>query len=316
MPVITPVTTIQAGSIFETLPDSVDVFVAADVALVSTNGLAISDDSSNHQVTVAGLVQGGITAIKLGDAFSQYQSNLLVVQDTGIVQIPMTTNGAAVHLCGTGTILQNAGFISGSIGVAFVAQGDDPAVMENAGRIIGKIGVQRLELFGSATLINTGTILGTEYSYNGTALSNGFNGQDKIINRGRMEGTISLGGDNDQYDGSGGGVVIGTIRGDDGRDRFFLGAKAEVINGGNDLDTVDYGKAKSGILLALDGSAPNSGWAKGDSFTSIEIFRGSAHNDTIKGGSAGDILMGGAGVDVIQGGAGANLLAGGAARIR
>ena len=71
------------------------------------------------------------------------------------------------------------------------------------------------------------------------------------------------------------------LRGDDllnggpGRDR---------LDGGRGTDIADYdGAAAPGVTVNLANLASNTGDARGDTYTSIEIISGSAHADTLTG---------------------------------
>ena len=73
-----------------------------------------------------------------------------------------------------------------------------------------------------------------------------------------------------------------SIEGDDGDDVLVGGAGADAHDGGNGIDTVTYQMSTSGIYLDLGGpSLANSGDARGDTFSSLEIIKGTNFADTI-----------------------------------
>ncbi len=92
------------------------------------------------------------------------------------------------------------------------------------------------------------------------------------------------------------------------QDDVFVGtAAADNFDGGAGRDTVSFAFEDSAITLDL--TKPFTGAAAGDTYTSIEIFEGTAFNDTFIGGAADDTFIGGAGADFIDGGAGLNDMA-------
>ncbi len=116
-------------------------------------------------------------------------------------------------------------------------------------------------------------------------------------------------------------------------------AGADQFSGAGLNDHVSYARAAGAITLDLAAPQLNTGWAKGDTFSSIEVFSGSRFgdimrgdadsntllgeggndrlyglggNDQLKGGAGNDALDGGDGQDFLDGGAGADRLIGGA----
>lgn len=104
-----------------------------------------------------------------------------------------------------------------------------------------------------------------------------------------------------------------------GPSRMFGGAGDDVLvdrspvahkyDGETGNDTVDYGREDSiiGVTANLADSSKNLGWAKSDTFQSIENLIGTALDDTLVGNDRTNILMGGGGADVIDGGGGIDL---------
>lgn len=118
------------------------------------------------------------------------------------------------------------------------------------------------------------------------------------------------------------------LRGGDGND-ILLGrgadasgsiAPRDVLDGGNGIDTADYGDAAQGVRVDLTRGEADDGGSFADQLISIESIGGSAHDDVVIGdggannlwGFGGDdSLAGGGGSDSLRGGAGQDLLAGG-----
>ena len=104
------------------------------------------------------------------------------------------------------------------------------------------------------------------------------------------------------------------------------GSESDLINGGADFDTVDYGRTSTTALsvtlcvatsntdmghctdansVVLDNDDPDT-----DDLTNVEHFIGGAGDDSIVGSTGADFIEGGAGADSIQGGAGTDTLFG------
>ncbi|NWB87132.1 beta strand repeat-containing protein [Pseudomonas gingeri] len=92
------------------------------------------------------------------------------------------------------------------------------------------------------------------------------------------------------------------------QDDIFVGTgAADNFDGGAGRDTVSFALEDSAITLDL--TKPFTGAAAGDTYTSIEVFEGTAFNDTFIGGAGADTFIGGGGADFIDGGAGLNDMA-------
>ena len=111
-----------------------------------------------------------------------------------------------------------------------------------------------------------------------------------------------------------------TMHGLGGSDVLNASAGADLMDGGAGYDRVDFGAAPTGVAIDLTGLTPNSGWAAGDRFVSIEALTGTGFSDTIRGGASGDwidaggkndLLYGAGGNDSLLGGLGGDFLRGG-----
>lgn len=96
-----------------------------------------------------------------------------------------------------------------------------------------------------------------------------------------------------------------------GNDRLLGSAGADSLNGGSGLDRADYGAAEAAVWIDLATPANNLGQARGDVYAGIEVFLGSAFDDTMAGAAGDDTFLGLAGRDLLQGGAGNDRLSGG-----
>ncbi len=120
-----------------------------------------------------------------------------------------------------------------------------------------------------------------------------------------------------------------TLIGGDGNDNLIGGAGADVLDGGAGFDRAHYSDATAGVVADLMDASLNTGAAAGDSYLSIEGFRGSVFDDEFRGDAAAnqidgvtgndrlhgrggnDVLIGRGGNDVLDGGDGNDLLYGG-----
>jgi Ca2+-binding RTX toxin-like protein len=106
-------------------------------------------------------------------------------------------------------------------------------------------------------------------------------------------------------------VSIENAVGSSSNDSFVSGAAANVIDGGDGTDTVDYSASAAGVSVSLINATGTGGNAQGDSLTKIENLTGSGHRDTLTGENGVNILLGGAGNDTLKGAGGADTLNGG-----
>ncbi len=219
--------------------------------------------------------------------------------------------GYAAYFDGQNATLTNRGKIISGEGIRFVEAGTGTGRVINHGLICGG-GIEMSDL-QKVVVRNFGMI---DAPHDDAVRGNDL--RDVVINEGRMIGSVDLQAGNDLYNGRG-GIVFGTILGNEGNDRFILGSGIETIDGGTENDTLDF-RNGGGVKVSLDGGFVNAGWAaKGDVYAGIEnIFgsltgadsldgdvgandlRGFGGKDTIDGGSGDDTITGGAGVDTIS----------------
>ncbi|MDQ8755732.1 M10 family metallopeptidase C-terminal domain-containing protein [Sphingosinicella sp. LHD-64] len=125
------------------------------------------------------------------------------------------------------------------------------------------------------------------------------------------------------------GTYIENAVGGSGNDVLVSNSVANVLNGGDGVDTASYRSALSGVTASLASKSGTGGEAAGDRYISIEQLEGSKFadtllggnandglwgldgNDTLSGGNGNDTLDGGLGDDTLDGGNGADTLAGG-----
>jgi Ca2+-binding RTX toxin-like protein len=117
------------------------------------------------------------------------------------------------------------------------------------------------------------------------------------------------GGGGDWIDGTGGGDYLYGLT---GSDSLISRQQADVLDGGADFDYVRYDYADAGLRAYLYDTAQNSGWAAGDTFSSIEGLAGSHSADDLRGDANQNIIYGLGGADFIIGLGGSDLLIGGA----
>lgn len=107
-----------------------------------------------------------------------------------------------------------------------------------------------------------------------------------------------------------------------GDDTLFARPEADVINGGEGIDIVDYSRSDAGVIVRLWKGAGENGFAQGDTYSQIENANGSSFADSLvgaddvanrlDGGAGDDSLSGLSGDDTTVGGPGADRIDGGA----
>ncbi|MEO8245018.1 MAG: calcium-binding protein, partial [bacterium] len=179
----------------------------------------------------------------------------------------------------------------------------------NDGTIVGAAEAIYVSGTESDTLLNTGTLVGGKF---GSFLSSdGMSSQDHILNRGLIIGDINFSLGDDLYDGRG-GTIEGTVYGGGDSDTFMAGLSAEVFDGGDGIDLLDFSKS-AGVRASLDNTVDGTRTAAGDTYVNIENITGSlTGKDKLYGDAGANVLSGQGGADALSGGAGKDTLIGGA----
>ncbi|WP_198672162.1 calcium-binding protein [Pseudogemmobacter bohemicus] len=307
------------------------LFVGENATVLSSDNNAIEGTGSYQSVTVA----GHVFAYGLGIRWST-GSNLNITIYAG-ASVGSAYSSAISISDSSNTRVTNHGTISGGTTNNGVVMSGNNVVLMNTGMISGYYGVQMFSISddaGSASIFyNYGTVSGASRSYYGDAsfedrlvnygTMNGLvdqsGGNDYFLNRGRVNGDISLGSGNDVLD-TRAGQVQGTIFGGDGNDVIILNpTETEIVNGDTGVDTLDF-RNGGGVIVALDYTRTNSGQSLGDQYYNMENVFGSQAADIITGNAASNVLTGEDGNDwlhgrdgndILRGGAGADTLAGG-----
>ncbi len=283
-----------------------DLTINKGVVVQSTEDNAVRAATGRHDITVAGTIIAYIHAIELG---ADVSGQRIIIQTTGSL---LSDIGPAIYIGGRNTTIVNNGSIYSGKGIILGGVGGSTTIL-NSGVISGADSISVLNN-QKLVLRNSGVIS----TPNSEAVEAG-SANDLIVNRGRIIGTIDLGDGNDRYDGKG-GFHSGSIFAQGGNDTFIVGRGAEVINGGDDTDLLDFRKSGP-VKVALDQSFAGTGMAKGDSYSAIEnLFgslrgadrlRGDINNNQINGFGGRDKIEALAGQDTLVGGAGKDTLNGG-----
>ena len=206
--------------------------VSVSATGVLAGQLGFEAEGADNTVNNAGTIDGQDRGLLL-----QGPSGGNTVVNSGTIRGGVT----AVHLTGSGNQLTNAatGLIQSWTDGAVITEG---ATIVNAGTIRGFVGI---ELFGSSTVTNSGTIVGLDTAGFGRGIL-GSSATDTVINTGSIAGAngafaVRLGDGDDIYDARGGGTTVGGVAGDEGNDRLYGGPAADALYGQSDNDTLDGG---------------------------------------------------------------------------
>ena len=166
-------------------------------------------------------------------------------------------------------------------------------------------GISYLGTIGDVTVdlaSGTGSDAATGDTYDGIENVTGSYFTDVIIGDGKAN---KIAGDfgSDILKGGGGND---TLLGGDDSDTLDGGPGADVLNGGAGHDTAEFSSA---VIIDLQ-SGQNTGEAQGDTYISIEEFKGSAFSDQLFGDGTDNLFSGGAGDDVLYGFGGNDFLNG------
>ncbi|MDB5550419.1 MAG: hemolysin-type calcium-binding repeat family protein, partial [Rhizobium sp.] len=254
--------------------------LGADVGIVAS-GLNLSLDN-------AGDIFGGLLGASVEDYAEIVNSGRIFGAQAGL--------SAA-----EGLQLTNSGIISGDSFA--VLAGADGSVIRNlkGGQIIGETTGVSLVNDGAALINNAGLVKGQ------TAISDG--GSDTtVINKGKIDGNVSLGAGDDIFN-TRAGKFVGVVNGGDDNDTYIIGKPGTQIEEAADsgLDkvksTVSFTLGENLEDLILEGTKN----AKGTGNTDDNTITGNKGDNVLSGLDGDDYLIGGKGKDVFIGGAGEDL---------
>ncbi|WP_210190400.1 calcium-binding protein [Ensifer aridi] len=96
-----------------------------------------------------------------------------------------------------------------------------------------------------------------------------------------------------------GNALANALTGGDGDDVLIGAGGADTLIGGAGIDTASYATAGATVTIDLQ-TGIHTGDAAGDTFSSIEKFRGSSYNDTFVADSPANNFDGGSGIDTVN----------------
>lgn len=330
---------IQAGTILDMDTTSEDAYVSSGTSVIATGDVAIEGTNSYETVFVNGELASAYNVIRLTGNYAR-----VVTGTTGSIVNLSSADIAAVNLQGEGVEVQNAGLISGGMGIYMVGASGS---ITNTGEIHGYgntyyyygSGMYLIDMVNDGTnatytVDNFGTIGGTshaiyagEYAYgtyyasdttvNNFGVLNGIVelglGEDTMNNAGIINGDVKMGGDDDMFDGRG-GTVNGAVFGGAGNDTYVVDdasiVLSELTGEGTDTvrTTVSFTLGDHFEYLALIGADDINGSGNSDG----NVLFGNNGANILYGRDGDDYLTGAGGDDTLVGNQGNDTLDGGA----
>lgn len=295
---------------------------------VSASGFMVSamvlgGDDANVTIAKGGVIEGRNGIMLYGDNASISNSGKINIDETGV-----EIHGSHSSLVNHGSISSKATTAVNVLNVdtfSFTSDGTIDSfrgIYSEAHNLVVNLGKHSV-FYTADVSIETATAYDEtakivnkgEMSADGNIFSlviEGHDGNETVRNSGTIDGSISLGGSSDTYNGRG-GHVTGVINGGDGPDRYILDNKQDYVfegaDQGYDQLTVSFsmtlgndnhieaiylsGKRNFNLHGNDDGNAliGNSG---------NNSLLGDAGNDWLRGGRGTDLLTGGEGADVFE----------------
>ncbi len=273
-----------------------------DVADYSTSAVGVYINLAtgvNHGGDAEGDVLVGIENLK-GSAFddvligSAETTNLDGGGGNDILDYSLSLGGVTVNIAtnfafggfATGDVISNFENLRGS------ASADDLSGNNGANQIFGGAGNDTIAGGAGADLVDGG------------------DGNDTVDYSSAAAGvTVNLAtGANSDGDTL---VSIENVKGSRFNDVISGDVQANVLDGGDGFDTLDYSASSAAIVVNLVNNTVTSNLAAGDTVFNFEAINGSAFADTMTGDATANFLYGLAGNDTLFGGLGNDTLSGG-----
>ena len=342
-------------SVYQASGDAFSILIG-DNLIVDANAFLISESGGNG-ATLKGewtvVINGALQALGGANIGFSYNPGFntdvlkLIIGRTG--DILGGSKGIDVFASHAGATITNKGAISGgTIGIFATGHGfTAPLSINNSGVIHGR--GTGIELDSCVlTLVNSGTISGTDFSIDGTKVTDGI---AHITNFGTLSGPVFLGQNDDIFtdfkkvghviksgtavsvvidlgggaDHFNGGANSEIVRDGEGADTINFGAgndfyfavrsgggtdvDIDIVNGGSGVDTYDALKATATVTITLGGGLdPPNAQGAEVGFDAITGFENAI------GGSGDDVLIGSNGANILSGGVGFDHIIGGGGR--
>ncbi|MBL8561398.1 MAG: calcium-binding protein [Gemmobacter sp.] len=317
--------------------------VDAGVAVISTGASAIASWEGAHSYQIYGTLHGeddGLKMLGTAETCHVYIAASALITSGGL---GLYTHSNGVVLDGLNTTMYNAGHIDAANAAIWALIRDGgTTVITNTGVMEGvHYGIYAPFGFGTMKFTNRGTLSGEigilgapgiDLINNEGLITGSINlreGDDVVVTRGRLDGTVALGAGHDSYTDRGlAGLNDDQVSGDAGNDSLNGGTGNDTLLGGDDADSVNGGlgndslEGNDGDDLLLSGGGDDTlvGGAGNDrlddaltgSRAGTLLAHGGEGADTLGGGRGADTLHGDAGDDLVTGDAGADWLDGGA----
>ena len=259
----------------------------------------------------ANVIEGGPDSDTLNGGLDNDDDNDTVSYKSSNSGVTVTINGSASGGHAAGDSLSNFENIIGSKHADTLTGSSSNNVIEGGGggdKLDGGDGTDTLSYQGSNSGVTVDLTKGGTADIGGTTKdiinksSGGHASGDKVVYNTFENISGSRYGDNLTGD-AGGNVLKGgggsdTLNGGAGDDTLEGGPGGDSLDGGEGTDTASYAGASTGVTLDLSYGASGRGTggdASGDSFTNIEKFVGSPHDDTFIASSRTDNIDGGEG---------------------
>jgi Ca2+-binding RTX toxin-like protein len=272
--------------------------------------------------------------------------NLVLIGVTGLENLNGNGNALDNTITGNGGINQLSGFdgndwLIGGSGADLLKGGNGDDILDGGGAadtMVGGAGDDTYRIDLSTDIVDETNASGIDtvivsagvlyYNLNNAAVKGQvenlqvltYVGQSLSVVIGNdLDNTITGSAANNRFSGLGGDDVLD---GQDGDDILIGGKGADQFLGGNGTDTADFSGSAANLTVSLDGSVANTGEALGDTFSSIEILKGTnaaagdkligdANANTIYGNAGNDNINGRDGIDNLIGGLGSDTVTGG-----
>lgn len=299
--------------------------LADGLSVNSSFGNGINEASYRHDSIVN--VNGSITALSSGSGGVVLQGahSSVTVGGTGVIDAwhglqlfgddQSAVNDGTIMVAGMGmysTHATNSLLNNGTIKAAAGAAGLVDGMVADGGNTVTNSATGEIDVTGNGLVVqsnggdktlvtNLGSVKGDNLGFYGWA------GDDRLANRGTMDGDVQMNSGNDTFDGIG-GVLMGAVYGGANNDRYIIDKSnyklVEKANEGTDTvqSTASYTLGANFEHLILTGKANING--KGNSLGNE--LTGNAKANKLSGLAGADDLDGGKGNDILTGGGAAD----------